>query len=58
MTDFRGHDPHFIDSIGGSVSFAEGFDIHIYQSEEESFCRFIFRDVKRGFSPQKFEEFI
>lgn len=50
----------FVKAIGGSVGFAEGFDIRVYQDElgKESLCLLEFRDILVELSIKKLHSFI
>lgn len=49
LSDFSPHDKDFVAQIGGSVDFAEGFDINVYQTAKNE--KLIFLDFREFLVP-------
>lgn len=58
LNDYKDNSEHFVIDVGGSVDFAEGFDILVYQNLNViSKIEFIFRNIKKELDLNLLKEF-
>jgi len=59
LNNFKAGGKSFVKEIGGSVNFAEGFDIFVYQSKSnKTLIQLIFRDILVQISPVDLKNFV
>lgn len=56
---FKPGDENFVEEIGGSVNFAEGFEVHVYEKDSGDYkCYLEFRDVIEELDLKKLSAFV